>query len=66
MDQWKATASYRDALAQLNKYPRVQQMRPRTHFQLLNPFKHFQTLYEHLKTLFLTFLQKRDRYIELN
>ena len=38
---------YRDARTHLNKYPRVQQMRPRAHFRLLNTFKHFFQLYKH-------------------
>ena len=31
---------YRDARTHLNKYPRVQQMRLRAHFRLLNTFIH--------------------------
>ena len=37
-----------------DKYPRVQQMRPRAHFRLLNNFKHFTN----------TFLRKRDQRID--
>ena len=39
-----------------NKYPRVQQMRPRAHFLLLNTFKYFLNTYKQFLNTYKHFL----------
>ena len=50
--------------ASLNKYPRVQQMRPRAHFRRLNTFKHIYTLLNTFFDLKKKQLKKKNFYFK--